>query len=189
MKAISKYCTASGKNEILTKRENSINTLQVKGKIAIIFLYFFCISFHAFSQNIKEEIAKAVAGAVLGEGISKYQENELKKFASRDGAIIAIIPATTRSWGTSQEGIFVVTKSNVYFSASELISLVGTIVMPISGIRHKQSTFESLFGFYKRDAVEVTYNGETRLFIFHEEKGEWEKFKKAIEKAIEMKHR
>ena len=167
--------------------KNSKVSPQSKRIIAIIFLCFSCTSFHTFSQNVKEELLKKGAEIVIGESIAGYQENKLVKFASRDGAIIAIIPASTKSWGTYHEGTIVVTKSNVYFSTSELISVLGTIVIPITGMRHKQSIYESLLGLYKRDGVEVTYNGETRLFIFHEEDGEWEKFKKAIDKAIEMK--
>lgn len=85
--------------------KNSKNAPQVKRKIVIIFLCFFCISFQTFSQ-IKDEIVKAVAGAVIGEGLAEYQKNKLVKFASsRDGAIIAIIPAITRRLGFFQEEV------------------------------------------------------------------------------------
>jgi hypothetical protein len=165
--------------------KNSKNAVQVKRKMATIFLCFFCISFQTFSQ-IKEKVVEVIAENIVGEGLANYQKNKLEKFASKDGPIIATIPASTRRMmGLFQEGNIVVTKSNVYFGASDF-SLEGTIVIPIAGISHKQATYEGLFGIYERDAVEVTYKSETRLFVFYEEEGEWEKFKKAINKAIEM---
>lgn len=159
-----------------------MRNLQDTFQTVILFLCFFCTSFQAFSQE--DKMFEKGAKAIIGKGVESYQKNRLEKSVSRDRVIIATIPASTRIFGNFEEGYIVVTNSNIHFDTSKMINLTGTIVVPLTRMAYKKTTYELPFGIYKRDAVEITYNGETRLFVFYKEDGgEWELFRKAITKA------
>lgn len=123
--------------------------------------------------------------AAFSTGLKEYQKGNLKKTASNNGEILATIRCSLRRTNQImwQEGRVVVTKSKIYFGAIGKIDLLNSNSeeFPIDEISFNRTTYETLMGAVKQEAIELYFKNKKYLFVFPN--GKRDLFEEAISKS------